>query len=352
MTRIIEDTKYDFSDVLIIPKRSELISRADVVLEKKYNFKNSGLTYTGIPICLSNMSGVGTFEAAKTAAKHNLFTCLIKHYSLEELVAFFTINKEWAYENVSYSLGMAESDIVKYNLFKQQADCKFVTCDVANAYSEKFIDFIKSFRETNPNKVIIAGNVATPEIAEELLLAGADIVKVGLGSGNACSTRIKTGIGYPQLSAVIECSDAVHGLGGHIISDGGIQNPGDIAKAFSGGSDMVMCGSFFSGTIEGGGEIETDLNGNQFVTFFGMSSKTAQEKYGSGLEEYRASEGRVLKVPFKGSMEPIILDILGSLRSTCTYVGAHSLKELPKRTTFIKVNRQISTLYGVGELMK
>lgn len=353
MTRIIEDYKLGFDSVLIVPKRSELISRADVSLEKIYTFKNSNQIYKGIPIWLANMAGLGTFTAAKLASrKHNFMTCLIKHYTLEELVTFFNDNKEWAVETVSYSLGMADNDLEKYNNFKKLAPVKYVTCDVANGYSEKFIDFIKQFRENNLDKVIIAGNVATPEITEELLLAGADIVKIGIGSGNACSTTLKTAIGYPQFSAVMECADAAHGLSGHIISDGGVKSCGDIAKAFGAGADGVMCGSFLSGTLEGEGEIEIDSNGKEVVTFFGMSSKTAQEKYGTGLEEYRASEGRVLKVPFKGGMEPILLDIKGSLKSTCTYVGAHSLKELPKRATFIKVYQQISTLYGVGDLMK
>jgi GMP reductase len=177
-------------------------------------------------------------------------------------------------------------------------------------------------------------------------------VKVGIGSGNACSTRIKTGVGYPQLSAVMECADAAHGMGGHIISDGGITCPGDVAKAFGGGADFVMLGSFLAGTDEGGGAILIDPEtGKKYIQFYGMSSKTAQDKHGSGLSEYRASEGRVIKVPYKGSIDPIVRDLLGGLRSACTYTGSRNLKELPKRTTFCLVQQQISTLYGVGELM-
>ena len=353
MTRILVGPKLDFRDVLFVPKRSELESRSGVSLEKKYTFKNSGLTYTGTPIIAANMDGCGTIDVARVLAKHGLMTALTKHYPIEALVGIFTeFNNRKLENNIAYSLGISESDLEKYERFKKVSYSKYVVVDVANGYSQKFIDFVSRFRDSNPNVVIIAGNVVTPEIVEQLLVSGADVIKIGIGSGNACSTRIKTGVGYPQLSAIMECSDAAHGMGGHIISDGGISCSGDVAKAFGSGSDFTMIGSFLGGTIEGGGDVVYKDGNPHTVEFYGMSSKTAQENHGADLAEYRASEGRVLQIPYKGSIEPIILDILGGLRSACTYTGSKSLKELPKRTTFCQVNQQISTLYGVGELMQ
>jgi GMP reductase len=353
MTRILTDVKYDFSDVLILPQRSELSSRSDVSLERKVKFKNSGLEWTGIGVMIANMDGCGTFDMAKVASQHyGLMTCLVKHYTLEELVDFYNKNGEWAINTVCYSLGISDNDINKYKEFKKQTYAKFVTIDVANGYSEKFLEFVKRFRDENPYVVLIAGNVATPEITQQLILSGVDIVKVGIGSGASCSTRLKAGIGVPQLSAIIECADIAHGLGGHIIGDGGINYPADFSKGFAAGADFMMAGSFFAGCDEGGGSIMIDPEtGKKYVQFYGMSSATAQAKHGSGLQEYRASEGRVIKVPYKGSVEPVIKDLLGSIRSTLTYTGSKSIKDLPKRATFCLVNRQISTLYGLGELM-
>lgn len=353
MTRILVDTKCDFGDVLILPQRSELSSRSETDLVRKTKFKNSGLDYSGVPVIVSNMDGAGTFDMARVVSKkHNLITCLVKHYSLEELVDFYTKNGEWAIQTVCYSLGISESDIAKYKAFKKQTYVKYVTIDVANGYSERFIEFVKRFRDENPHVVLIAGNVATPEITSQLILSGVDIVKVGIGAGNACSTRLKAGIGVPQLSAIIECADIAHGLGGHIIGDGGVTCPADFSKGFAAGADFMMAGSYFAGCDEGGGSILLDpVTGKKYVQFYGMSSATAQSKHGNGLQEYRASEGRVIKVPYKGSVEPIILDLLGSIRSTLTYTGSKSIKDLPKRATFCLVNRQISTLYGIGDLM-
>lgn len=350
MTRILDDVKLDFRDVLFVPQRSDLGSRSEVELTKNYIFKHSKLCWTGVPIISANMDGVGTVEVAKVLMKHGMMTSLVKHYTTTELFNFFNYTQS-APEFCAYSLGISDEDLKKFDKFKESFSPRFVTIDVANGYSQKFVEFVKKFRDSNPTVTLMAGNVATAEMTSELIIAGVDIVKVGIGSGNACSTRVKTGVGYPQLSAILECANAAHGLGGHIISDGGITCPGDIGKAFGAGADFVMIGSFLAGTDEGGGEIQYN-EGCPFIQFYGMSSKTAQEKHGNGLAEYRASEGRVIKVPYKGPIEPIVLDILGSLRSTCTYTGSKNLKELPKRTTFCKVNQQISTLYGVGELMK
>lgn len=341
MTRLINDPKLDFKDVLIVPKRSSLVSRSEVILDKTYVFKHSNLSWSGIPIVCSNMDNLGTMLMADTLANERLITALVKHYSLDELVSYFNTTKNLDY--VSYSLGISEDDLNKFNEFKKRSVVKLITIDVANFYTETAIDFLKRFRDENPNLIIMAGNIATPEMAEQLLLSGADIIKGGLGSGAVCETRKKTGVGYPQLSLCLEVADAIHGLGGLFMSDGGITCPGDMCKAFGAGSDFVMIGSQFAGTDEGGGKIEIDSNGNSNTIFYGMSSETAQEAHGSSLKEYRASEGRTIKIPYRGSIKPILQDYLGGLRSCLTYTGSKTLKELPKRTTFIRVTEQINT---------
>jgi len=340
--RIISDTKLDFSDVLFVPKRSTLKSRADVELQKLYSFRNSPTGLVGIPIVAANMDGVGTFEMAATLHQHNCLTALSKHYSAEEYIKFYSAGLDLTLHTI-YSMGITTTDLEKYYKVKENVDAnklQIVCIDVANGYNESFIDFCKKFRDKNPDKTLIAGNVVTPEVTEALILAGVDIVKVGIGSGAQCLTRVQTGVGYPQLSAVIECADAAHGLGGHIMSDGGCVNAGDVAKAFGGGADFVMLGSMFAGHSEGNSKISDSGE----VEFYGMSSESARAKHNDG-EDYRSSEGRTTMIPFKGSVHKTIQDILGGVRSACSYVGAASLKQLPKCTTFIRVNNTHNRSY-------
>ncbi|XP_010816787.1 GMP reductase 1 isoform X3 [Bos indicus] len=287
MPRIDADLKLDFKDVLLRPKRSSLKSRAEVDLERTFTFRNSKQTYSGIPIIVANMDTVGTFEMAVVMSQHSMFTAIHKHYTLDD----------W-----------------------------------------------KLFAANHP-ECLQAGNVVTGEMVEELILSGADIIKVGVGPGSVCTTRTKTGVGYPQLSAVIECADSAHGLKGHIISDGGCTCPGDVAKAFGAGADFVMLGGMFSGHTECAGEV-IERNGQKLKLFYGMSSETAMKKHSGGVAEYRAPEGKTVEVPYKGDVENTILDILGGLRSTCTYVGAAKLKELSRRATFIRVTQQHNTVFS------
>ena len=372
--RIERDIKLDYSDVLFRPKRSTMGSRKEVELKRTYTFRNSGDTYTGVPIMAANMDGVGTFDMSVELAKKGMFTCLSKSYDPADIWDWWNSSpyKSDLKDTVAVSTGITDFDKERIDkTLKLSRSIKYVCIDVANGYSERFLDFVKQFREENPKITIIAGNVVTPDITEELILNGADIVKVGIGPGSVCTTRIKTGVGYPQLSAVIECADAAHGLGGHIIADGGCTCPGDVAKAFGAGADFVMLGGMLAGCDEGGGEVITKffkepelqyelgnhleyqkhkIKEQSFIEFYGMSSSAAQEKHGEGVKEYRASEGRVVRVPYKGKVDPVLRDILGGLRSTCTYVGAKSLKELSKRTTFIQVNngKQYNTSYEVN----
>ncbi|KAI8619172.1 guanosine monophosphate reductase [Chytriomyces sp. MP71] len=335
-------------DVLIRPKRSTLRSRAQVDLTRTFTFRNSQRTWTGVPIIAANMDTVGTFRMAIELAKHQLVTCIHKHYSFEDWEAFAKANPEvLPTVAVSAGTGKADLDLVARVLaaFPQIA---FVCLDVANGYSEHFVDAVKAVRNAHPNHIVIAGNVVTGEMTEELILAGADIIKVGIGPGSVCTTRRQTGVGYPQLSAVLDCADAAHGLNGHVIADGGCVCPGDVAKGFGAGADFVMLGGMLAGHEESGGET-IEENGKMLKQFYGMSSSTAMTKHAGGVAEYRASEGKTVRVPFRGPVVGTVKEILGGIRSTCTYVGAGRLKELSKRTTFIRVTQQINEVFGAAK---
>ena len=344
--RIEYDIKLGFKDVMFRPKRSTLSSRSQVKLERTFKLMHSKSDWTGIPVMAANMDTVGTFEMALALQKHKMFTAIHKHYTLEEWNAFLQ-NAPGGIENfIAVSSGTSNNDYEKVcQILNNHPQLRFICIDVANGYSEHFVAFVKQIRKKFADKVIIAGNVVTGEMVEELLLAGADIIKVGRGPGFVCTTRVKTGVGYPQLSAIIECADAAHGLGGQIISDGGCSTPGDVAKAFGAGADFVMLGGMLAGHNESGGEL-IEKNGEKVKLFYGMSSATAMEKHSGGVAEYRASEGKTVVVPYRGKVDETVLDILGGIRSTCTYVGASQLKELSKRTTFIRVAEQENQIYN------
>jgi len=381
--RLEEDIKLDYKDVLIRPKRSTLGSRKEVQLHRGYAWRNwtpdfpdniEDEHWRGIPIMAANMDGVGTFAMADDLARLGMFTCLVKTYTVDELVDFYDTDEYLRTNHVAMSIGITDKDEMKFRSVYEQADgnLKYVCIDVANGYSNRFRDFVARFRQQYPHIVIIAGNVVTGEMTEELILAGADIVKVGIGPGSVCTTRIQTGVGYPQLSAVIECADAAHGLGGHIIADGGCTCPGDVAKAFAAGADFVMLGGMLAGHDEGGGEVITkryktnELERNpisqtkwhrkieekQFVQFYGMSSESANEKHFGGLKDYRSSEGRTVLVPYRGAVENTVQDVLGGVRSTCTYAGAIKLKHLSKCTTFVRCTQTHNRVYESNTIGK
>jgi GMP reductase len=356
--RIEEDVKLDYSDVLLRPKRSTLTSRKDVILERKFNFYHSSKVWQGIPIMTSNMATCGTFEMAKTLSKHKILTTFHKYYTIDEYKTFFINFNNPDY--IVYTLGIRDEDILQ---LKEMISSKlinnfsFVCIDVPNGYLERFLETIKLVRILCPDHIIIAGNVVTNEMTEEIILSGADIVKVGIGPGSVCTTRRMTGVGYPQLSAVIECADAAHGISngrggsGLVIADGGQQYPSCVAKAFCGGADFNMAGSLFSGFDESAGKL-VEKDGKKFKEYFGSSSNKALIDFYGNKSNYRASEGRYVLMPYKGPVDTFIQDLFGSLRSTGTYIGARRLKEFPRRTTFIKVNRQLTTYlekYDQGE---
>lgn len=347
--RIESDLKLGFKDVLIRPKRSTLNSRSKVVLEREYTFMHSKRQWSGVPVIAANMDTVGTFELATVLAEHDMITAIHKHYAIEEWQHFLNTQSDDIFNRIMVSTGTSLDDFEKLkDIMALNAQLNFICIDVANGYAEAFVDFVCKCRDSFPDKTIVAGNVVTGEMVEELLLSGADIVKVGIGPGSVCTTRVKTGVGYPQLSAVIECADAAHGLGGRIISDGGCVCAGDVAKAFGGGADFVMLGGMLAGHDESGGEL-IDRNGRTYKLFYGMSSSTAMNKHVGGVANYRASEGKTVEVPYRGPVEATVKDILGGVRSACTYVGAGALKELTKRTTFIRVQEQENRTYTDNE---
>jgi len=345
--KIDPSIKLNFDNVLIRPKRSTLSSRSEVILEREFKFVNSNYKWKGIPIIASNMDTIGTFDMYKTLSKHKILTCFHKYVQ--------NIPPEFDPNYYIISTGIKENDEKRLDeqishLRKNNVEPKFICVDVANGYMKKLTEFTKKIRKNYPNIILIAGNVVTREMTEEYIInCGIDIVKVGIGSGSVCTTRLQTGVGMPQLSAVMECSDAAHGCNGHIISDGGIKVPGDFSKAFGGGADFVMVGSMFAGHDESEGKIE-EINGKMYKIFYGMSSKTAMNKYHGGVANYRSSEGKTVKVLYKGPVRNTIESILGGIRSTCTYIGARRLKDLPKCTTFMRVSNQVNTKYNGNEV--
>jgi GMP reductase len=341
----IETTpKLDFKDVLFRPKRSKLSSRSQVQLEREITFPNSSQTWTGVPIIASNMDTIGTFEMYQVLSKHKIITCFHKHYQVGDYPA--DLDREY----YMISTGISERDFAKLKEVVEAINPKFICIDVANGYMYDLTLFAKKVRKLYPDKIIACGNVVTREMVEELVLnCGVDIVKCGIGSGSVCTTRLLSGVGMPQLSAVMECADAAHGVDGCIISDGGIIHPGDVSKAFGGGADFVMLGSVLAGHDESGGEL-VEENGEKYKIFYGMSSSTAMDKYHGGVAKYRSSEGKTVKVKYRGAVDDTVKNILGGVRSTCTYIGAGKLKHIPKCTTFMKVTQQVNTVYNGKEI--
>ena len=345
--RIEQDLKLDFKDVLIRPKRSTLTSRSEVDISRDFVFLHSQRPYHGIPIIAANMDATGTFEMARALTRHSLTAALHKHYSEAELLAFFA--EQPGNESTFYSMGITTPDFEKFRRVMDKANgtIQNVCVDVANGYTKAFISFIHKLRAAYPEITIMAGNVVTGEMTEELILDGVDIVKVGIGPGSVCTTRKMAGVGYPQLSAIIECADAAHGLHGLICADGGCTSPGDLAKAFGAGADFVMLGGMLAGHDECGSDI-VEVNGVKKMRFYGMSSREAMTKYAGGVAGYRASEGKEVLLDYRGPVENTLQDILGGVRSACTYVGACKLKELSKRTTFVRVTQQLNEVFGAS----
>ena len=329
---------------MIRPKRSTLVSRSDVTLVRDFKFRHSDTTWTGVPIVAANMDTTGVFGVSRILQNHRMLTCLQKFYSTRQCSEAWDDGIDPGH--VAITCGSTEDSL---ELLKKKmatsSELSMICVDVANGYREVFLDFIRDVRKSYSNSIIIAGNVATREMTEALILAGADVVKVGIGPGSVCTTRKVAGVGYPQLSAISECADAAHGLGGHVMADGGCSSPGDVAKAFAAGADFVMLGGMLAGHDESGGELVEGGNGKMYKSFYGMSSAKAMQEYYGEVAKHRAPEGKEVRVPYRGALEETVQSILGGVRSACSYVGARRIKDLPKCTTFIRVTRTTNEVY-------
>jgi GMP reductase len=343
--RINYDAKLNFEDVLLQPKRSTLSSRKDVDMTRNFTFRNSGKQMNFLPIFASNMDGVGTFSMAKVLQEYKMMTVITKTTGLDEWRK--AIGNGVRLQSVSVCTGTnvmwdkeAQDWKTMQEVLKSFPDIKMITVDVANAYHQNMVDFIKKVRDEYPNKIIVAGNVVTPEMTEELIINGADVVKIGIGPGSVCTTRTMTGVGVPQFSAILDCADAANGVDGHIMADGGCVHPGDIAKAFGGGAHMVMIGGMLAGHDESEQQV---VDGK--IEFYGMSSDRAREKHGKRKDGYRGNEGRLISLPYRGPVQNTVEDILGGVRSACTYIGARRLKDMPKCASFVTTNNVINRVY-------
>ena len=347
--RIESDLKLDYKDVLLKPKRSKLTSRKDVDMEREFKFLNSGKEFTGIPIIASSMDGVGTFSMAKILQNYKMLTVLRKHYEPEDWDNAVASGLDLSYVSICTGTNRIwdedASDFLTLKVvLEKYPEIPFITIDVANGYHENFVDFVGQIREEFPEQTIIAGNVITAEMTEELILRGADIVKCGIGPGSVCTTRLMTGVGIPQFSGIIECADAAHGVGGQVIADGGCVYPGDVAKAFGAGSDFVMLG----GMLAGHEESEIDILDGK-MEFYGMSSDRAMEIHGARKDGYRGAEGKEIRIPYKGKVEDTMTEIIGGVRSACTYIGATKIKDMPKCATFVQVLQQENQVFNLFE---
>lgn len=364
--RIYDDIQLDYCDVLLRPKRSALASRSEVEVEREYTFKWCPRTLKATGIVAANMATTGTFELAREMQKQHLMSALHKHYPADELVDFLKANaQEFGSNDLLFvSSGVSDADFEKLCTVLDSELIQNVCVDVANGYSPYLINYVRKVRAAYPKVLLMAGNVVTGDMCEDLLLNGADIVKVGIGPGSVCTTRKLTGVGRPQFSTVIECADAAHGVGGMICADGGCTVPGDVCKSFCAGADFVMLGGMLAGHTESAGDMCTKafqtgevnliddktcalkIEEKQYKKFYGMSSEYAQQKHYGGMKKYRASEGKVVEIPFRGPVEPTLLALLGGIRSCMTYIGAKRLKDMPKCATFYRVNRQLNTIFG------
>ena len=343
--RINYDAKLNFEDVLLQPKRSTLSSRKDVDMTRNFTFRNSGKQMNFLPIFASNMDGVGTFSMAKILQEYKMMTVITKTTGIEEWRK--AVGNGVRLQSVSVCTGTnvmwdkeAQDWKTMQEVLRSFPDIKMITIDVANAYHQNMVDFIAKVRDQYPTKIIVAGNVVTPEMTEELIINGADVVKIGIGPGSVCTTRTMTGVGVPQFSAILDCADAANGVDGHIMADGGCVHPGDIAKAFGGGAHMVMIGGMLAGHDESEQEV---VDGK--IEFYGMSSDRAREVHGKRKDGYRGNEGRLISLPYRGPVKDTVEDLLGGVRSACTYIGARRLKDMPKCASFVTVHNNINKVY-------
>lgn len=333
--------KLDFNQVLILPKPTDIASRNDVDL---FTNKIQNIHPSTIPIIAANLDTVGTFSMAKELLSYNVMTCLHKHYTDEEYISFFKTLSNEQKNKIYFSTGITESDFQKLKIVYQYSNIRNICLDVAHCETPYVYNHIDKIKNIIPNINLMVGNIATPDSIETFANLNVKILKCGIGSGALCTTRLMTGVGVPQLSANLECAQEAKRFGIHICSDGGCVYPADIVKALGCGASVVMIGSMLAGTDECEGQW-VEENGKRFLISYGMSSSTAMKKHGSELKHYRASEGRTVKVQHKGPVSSIVQQILGGIRSACSYTNSHNLIEFPNNVDFIQVNSTHNNMF-------
>jgi GMP reductase len=341
------DQKLDFSDVLISPSLSSLNSRKEVLLTRTFEFPKSSTTWTVLPLMASNMDATGTIAMAKALARFEASGSVSKYIDNKSLIKFFGGPD---CRHSFFSMGIIDTEVERLRSMSLRVGITKISIEVANGYIDALSKCVAQVRQQFPKAIILAGSVCTPEGTINVLEAGADIARVGIGSGSVCITRRVTGVGYPQLSAAIECSQAAHEMGGFICSDGGCTVPGDICKAFCAGADFVMLGGMLAGHDECGGRITYRRSGRKKIPvsmeFYGMASAIAQNKHYGGKPEYGAAEGKCVSVPYRGAVASTVAEILGGLRSMMTYINAADMASIPARARFVRVGRQLNNVFS------
>lgn len=320
--------KLDFCDVLIKPKSSSVTSRKNVAINRKFVTKHAKIILDCIPVVCANMTVVATEPMIKKFKNLNCLVAVHKFYNEETLIRLFDQFESTLFFTTGF-------DLTKLKYVSKYTKINKICLDVANGYINRFLDVVKEIRQLFPKSVIMAGNVCTKDVVADIVHSGADIVKIGIGSGSVCKTRMITGVGYPQLSAIVETNKKIHKLDALLCSDGGCKTPADVVKAFAAGADFTMIGGMLAGTKECSGDVVDDC-----IRFYGMASKDAMDQFHGGIPDYKTSEGATELVKIKNcSAEDVLKEIFGGIRSACSYVGSNTLENLAENTSFIKVNR-------------
>ena len=329
---MLDDIKLDFDDVLIKPRKSIV-----PLTRKSVNIEIPWLDKTAHPVVIANMPSTGTYEIAKHMTPMKVFTFIHKEYKVHEHRENLSMLEDRSY--IAITSGVRDKDVMRtIEIISGFEDIGMINVDIANVYANVsgMIKAIKTFKEHFPNILLCAGNICDKDLMQTLVDAGADYIKVGVGSGAACITRTEVGVGIPQWSAVRECYEESQKTGCRIISDGGCVTAGDVCKAIAAGADMVMIAGMVSSCYECSNMVEID--GQQYVNLYGLGSTKQYNIHTISEQEYRPNEGRDLMIPAKGHIKDIINQILGGLRSVCTYVGVSHITQLSSHAEFIVVN--------------
>ncbi|MEK6555586.1 MAG: IMP dehydrogenase [Bdellovibrionota bacterium] len=317
-----------YDDVLCFPQKSDVRSRRDPDLTTRLT-KNINIK---LPFISANMDTVTEHEMAIAMDQQGGVGILHRFMSISDQVSQVEKIKESGARVIIASIGVNQD-------FKDRAKAlvdsgvNVITIDIAHGHSVSMLETLKWLKDTYPQVEVIAGNIASPQAARDLIEAGADAIKVGIGPGSMCTTRIITGCGVPQLTAVALCAEVTTEMGIPLIADGGIKTSGDVVKALAAGADTVMFGSILSGTLEPPGP-----NRHGKKEYRGMASKAAQVSWRGGVPEGMAPEGEMTLVPIKGRVSDVVAEMAGGLRSGMSYINATSVVEIRDKAFFLEMS--------------